>query len=58
MAGPPFSVPADEVRTLFAPHGEIEELFVHDCLEEEPRFKERGLEWMTERVFQISHSRK
>src|SRR5262249_5487654 len=57
MEGPPYSVPADEVRALFAPHGEIEELFVHDCLQEEPRFKERGLDWMTERVFLISHSR-
>src|SRR5262249_46392928 len=57
MAGPPFSVPPDEVRSLFGPHGEIQELFVHDCLEEEPRMKERGLDWLTERVFLIRHSR-
>jgi thiopurine S-methyltransferase len=56
MEGPPYAVANDEVHTLFAGRGRMEELFGRDCLEEEPRFKERGLTWLKERVFLITRS--
>ena len=52
MSGPPHSVPESEVRTLFAGYT-IEKLQEVDCLEDEPRFKERGLQWMKEIVYYI-----
>ena len=52
MSGPPHAVPESEVRTLFAGHT-IEKLQEVDCLEDEPRFKERGLKWMKEIVYYI-----
>jgi thiopurine S-methyltransferase len=52
MDGPPFTVPESEVRSLFAGLV-IHKLHEHDCLDEEPHFKERGLDWMKESVFHI-----
>jgi thiopurine S-methyltransferase len=52
MSGPPHTVPESEVRTLFAGH-KIEKLQEVDCLEDEPRFRERGLKWMKEIVYHI-----
>lgn len=43
MAGPPFSVPEAEVRTLYGPLAEARLLAVEDALAAEPRFAERGL---------------
>ena len=43
MAGPPFSVPESEVRTLYGPLAEARVLAVEDALAAEPRFAERGL---------------
>jgi hypothetical protein len=31
----------------------IDKLYIHDCLEEEHRFKERGLTWMREVVYRV-----
>jgi hypothetical protein len=31
----------------------VERLHEYDCLEEEPRFKERGVRWMKEIVFHL-----
>jgi thiopurine S-methyltransferase len=45
MDGPPFSVPEAEVRDLFADFG-IEKLDEYDCLDDEPRFKDRGVRWI------------
>ena len=53
MDGPPFSVPESEVRTLFADFG-IDKLQEYDCLDDEPRFKDRGVRWMKEVVYQLS----
>lgn len=52
MDGPPFSVADTEVRSCFAPRA-VEKLFEHDCLDDEPRFKERGLTALSESVFLI-----
>jgi thiopurine S-methyltransferase len=52
MSGPPYTVPEAEVRTLFA-GTTIEKLQEVDSLEDEPRFRERGLKWMKEIVYHI-----
>ena len=52
MHGPPFSVPEAEVRSLFEPL-RCEKLFEYDCLEQEPKFKERGLTWLKEMVYRV-----
>jgi len=52
MDGPPFSVSESEVGSLFKGF-QVERLHEHDCLDEEPRFKERGLRWMKETVFHV-----
>ncbi len=52
MEGPPFSVTESEVRSLFL-GASVDKLHEHDCLDEEARFKERGLDWMKEVVYRI-----
>ena len=52
MEGPPFTVPESEVRSLFLGLS-VDKLHEHDCLDEEARFKERGLDWMKEVVYRI-----
>ena len=53
MKGPPFTVPESEVRALFSGF-QCTKLLEFDCLEEEPRFKARGLTWMKEVVYRLS----
>jgi thiopurine S-methyltransferase len=53
MEGPPFSVPEGEVRELFADF-QVSTLHEYDCLDDEPRFKDRGVRWMKEVVYQLS----
>jgi thiopurine S-methyltransferase len=53
MDGPPFSVPEPEVRALFAAF-RVEKLQEYDCLDDEPRFKDRGVRWMKEVVYELS----
>ncbi|RMG57522.1 MAG: thiopurine S-methyltransferase [Gammaproteobacteria bacterium] len=53
MDGPPFSVEGDEVERLFGGDWAITPLAEHDVLEEQPRFRERGLEWLTERIWRM-----
>lgn len=48
MAGPPFSVPQAEIRSLFGPHFDIAPLGREDILAREPRFRERGLSRLVE----------
>jgi len=50
MKGPPFSVPLDEIDALFAGSAAIERLHTEDCLEREPRFREKGLTRLLEHV--------
>jgi thiopurine S-methyltransferase len=55
MHGPPFTVPEAEIRRLFGSF-RCEKLVEYDCLEQEPRFKERGLTWMKEAAFSLRTS--
>jgi thiopurine S-methyltransferase len=43
MSGPPFSVPGDEVRALFAASFQLDELERRDVFDGHPHFKQRGL---------------
>ena|SRR5712672_443564 len=52
MEGPPFAVTESEVRALFKGLT-IEKLHEHDSIDEEARFKERGLDWMKEVVYRL-----
>lgn len=54
MDGPPFSVHEDEVSRLYAHRRRVERLLDLDRLSEEPRFAERGLTGLREKVFLIS----
>ena len=54
MSGPPFSVSHTEVEELYKPHFLVEILHEADVLNEQPRFKEKGLNKMIERVYKIS----
>lgn len=51
MNGPPFSVSEDEVRSLFTDGWSIKKIHEKDILAEEPRFRERGLTFLTEKVY-------
>ena len=52
MHGPPFTVPEAEVRQLFEAF-DCEKLVEYDCLEQEPKFKERGLTWLKESAYAL-----
>ena len=54
MSGPPFSVSVDEVERLYKPYFLVEKLYAKDVINDQLRFKQRGLETMIERVFKIS----
>ncbi len=53
MSGPPFSVSDDEVQRLYRPFFNIELLEERDNIENEPRFKDRGLTRLFERVYKV-----
>ena len=53
MQGPPFSVGDAEVRSLFERSFAVESLAELDALAESPRFRRRGLDWLTERVYRL-----
>ena len=52
MEGPPFAVTESELRSLFK-ELTIAKLHEHDAIDEESRFKERGLDWMKEVVYRV-----
>lgn len=52
MHGPPFPVAEPEIRRLF-PTFVCTKLLEFDCLEDEPRFKARGVTWMRESVYHL-----
>lgn len=52
MAGPPFSVMADEVAELF-PAGDRTLLVDHEILEHEPRFRSKGLTSLHEQAWSL-----
>jgi len=55
MPGPPFSVSHNEVIRLFKPRYNVELLYECDVLEEHQKFKERGLNYLIERVYRITN---
>jgi thiopurine S-methyltransferase len=54
MSGPPFAVREDEVRRLYAARYDVAQLYTKDILAENPRFRERGLDALTEQVYRLS----
>lgn len=56
MDGPPFSVSASEVEKLFGQQFIIESIVSEDCLANEPRFQEKGLSRLDERVFLLTRN--
>jgi thiopurine S-methyltransferase len=55
MNGPPFAVSEAEVRTLYAPTHRVEVLHVRDGFTQESRWRERGLSWLLEKVYRLTH---
>lgn len=56
MAGPPFSVQEEEVRGLYGGHCAIEVLHVLDILDQEPRFREKGLTSLREKIYALTYN--
>jgi len=54
MVGPPFSVPESEVIQLYQQHYNIETLASFDIHAENPRFRERGLSSLQEKIFHLT----
>ena len=54
MQGPPFAVSANEVEALYSQYAEIRLLAQEDVLEQNPRFKQRGMTRMQENVFLLT----
>ena len=54
MAGPPFSVSADEVDRLYARSHAIQWLFREDVLANEPRLRSRGLTQLREVCYRLT----
>jgi thiopurine S-methyltransferase len=53
MSGPPFAVREDEVRRLYDKRYAVTRLFSKDILAENPRFRERGLDALSEKVYRL-----
>jgi thiopurine S-methyltransferase len=53
MAGPPFSVGEDEVRELFGAAFEVELLETASILDQEPRFRAKGLSDLLEKAWRL-----
>ena len=51
MNGPPFSVSQHEVMNLYQDEFKVNELSRNNILHDEPRFKQRGLDFLTEAVY-------
>ncbi len=51
MKGPPFSVTEQEVRSLYEKHHRITLLYTADVLDENLRFRQRGLSRLVEKVY-------
>ncbi len=53
MQGPPFSIAEDEVMGLYQQRYDIRRLCEIDILDENPRFRNRGLSALLERVYHL-----
>ncbi|MDQ1362549.1 MAG: thiopurine S-methyltransferase [Pseudomonadota bacterium] len=51
MPGPPFSVPETEVRALYGKRFDIQKIHQVDVLPDQPRFAQRGLDFLLESVY-------
>lgn len=54
MDGPPFSVSENEVNELYRDNFKVEKLAAKSILEDEPRFKERGLTSLMETAYKLT----
>ncbi len=54
MSGPPFAVSEDEVRALYGQYAEIRLLAREDVLDQNPRFRQRGVSRMEENIFLLT----
>ena len=57
MPGPPFAVSVEEVELLYKGRANIRLLSRHDTLDENPRFRERGLTRLQENIFLLALNR-
>lgn len=57
MDGPPFSVPETEVHALYASDCAIERLCADDILDAEPKFRDKGLTRLQEKVYALTYNR-
>ncbi len=53
MSGPPFAVHPDEVEALFGDRHRVTPLTALDVIDDSPRFRERGLIRMVERIYRL-----
>lgn len=53
MDGPPFSVSKDEVMALYQAKYQIKQLTAQDVLVDNERFRERGLDYLNESIYQL-----
>ena len=54
MQGPPFAVSTAEVQSLYGKHADIILLAQFDVLNQNPRFKKKGLTSLNERIFLLT----
>ena len=54
MDGPPFSVSEDEVQTLYQAKYQVKQLTAQDVLGDNEKFREKGLDFMNECIYQLS----
>lgn len=54
MNGPPFSVQEAEVLALYAEHCQVDRLLAINALEDEPGFRQRGLNRLEEKVYLLT----
>ena len=54
MDGPPFSVSEDEVQTLYQAKYQVKQLMAQDVLGDNEKFREKGLDFMNECIYQLS----
>jgi len=56
MDGPPFSVSEEEVSELYGDNYKIDKLAAKNIIEDEPRFKDRGLTLLTETAYKLTRN--
>ncbi|MED5440055.1 MAG: thiopurine S-methyltransferase, partial [Pseudomonadota bacterium] len=54
MSGPPFAVDQAQVESFYADSMNIDMMADKDCLVDEPKFRERGLSALREKVLRLT----